>query len=256
MVDELSGGINPAQYVTGLARASQAAGATLHADARVQRLERQGPRWRVSTARGVLDATEILVATSGYTGSVSPALRRRLLPVGSYIIATEPLPEPLARELSPTGRMMYDSRHFLHYFRLTPDRRLLIGGRARFVPETEHTVRASAEVLRRGMLAIYPQLRDVRVEYAWGGTLDFAFDTMPHAGRIDGYYYALGYAGHGVALATYLGTKIGAAIGTSGFDSNPFARLPFRGAPLGLHLGKDWVLPLVAAWYRVLDWVD
>jgi glycine/D-amino acid oxidase-like deaminating enzyme len=204
----------------------------------------------------VLEAGEVLVATSGYTGAVTPALRRRLLPVGSYIIATEPLSEPLARELSPTGRMMYDSRHFLHYFRLTPDRRLLIGGRARFVPETERTVRESAEVLRRGMLAIYPQLREVRVEYAWGGTLDFAFDTMPHAGCIDGYHYALGYAGHGVALATYLGTKLGAAIGTSEPSGNPFARLPFRGAPLGLHVGKNWVLPLVAGWYKVLDWVD
>jgi len=152
--------------------------------------------------------------------------------------------------------MMYDSRHFLHYFRLTPDRRLLIGGRARFVPETERTVRESAEVLRRGMLAIYPQLRGARVEYAWGGTLDFAFDTMPHAGCIDGYHYALGYAGHGVALATYLGTKIGAATGTSKLAANPFARLPFRGAPLGLQVGKDWVLPLVAAWYKVLDWVE
>jgi glycine/D-amino acid oxidase-like deaminating enzyme len=152
----------------------------------VNRLERHGARWRVTTTLGVLEADEVLVATSGYTGAVTPALRRRLLPVGSYIIATEPLSETLARELSPTGRMMYDSRHFLHYFRLTPDRRLLIGGRARFVPETERTVRESAEVLQRGMLAIYPQLRDVCVEYAWGGTLDFAFDTMPHAGCIDG----------------------------------------------------------------------
>jgi glycine/D-amino acid oxidase-like deaminating enzyme len=256
MVDEASGGINPAQYVDGLARAAHRAGAGLHADSRVQQLERQGARWRVTTARGALDAGEILVATSGYTGAVTPALRRRLLPVGSYIIATEPLPEPLARELSPTGRMMYDSRHFLHYFRLTPDRRLLVGGRARFVPETERTVRASSAVLRLGMLAIYPQLRDVRVDYAWGGTLDFAFDTMPHAGCIDGYHYALGYAGHGVAFATYLGTKLGAAIGTGELAANPFVRLPFRGAPLGLHLGKDWLLPLVAGWYKVLDWVD
>jgi glycine/D-amino acid oxidase-like deaminating enzyme len=256
MVDEASGGINPAQYVAGLARAARGAGATLHGGTRVNRLERQGARWRVTTTRGVLEADEVLVATSGYTGPATPALRRRLLPVGSYIIATEPLPEPLARELSPTARMMYDSRHFLHYFRLTPDRRLLIGGRARFVPETESTVRASAAVLRQGMLAIYPQLRDVRVDYAWGGTLDFAFDTMPHAGCIDGYHYALGYAGHGVALATYLGTKLGAAIGTSELAANPFARLPFRGAPMGLHVGKDWVLPLVAAWYKILDWVD
>ncbi|MBS0389277.1 MAG: FAD-binding oxidoreductase, partial [Proteobacteria bacterium] len=171
LVDGASGGINPARYVAGLARAAQAAGATLHGRARVLRLVRVGARSNVVTVRGEVEAEEVLVATSGYTGGATPALRRRLLPIGSYIIATEPLPEMLARELSPTGRMMYDSRHFLHYFRLTPDRRLLVGGRARFVPENEHTVRASAEVLKQGMLAIYPQLRDARVEYAWGGTL-------------------------------------------------------------------------------------
>jgi glycine/D-amino acid oxidase-like deaminating enzyme len=179
-----------------------------------------------------------------------------LLPIGSYVIATEPLSDELAHELSPTGRMMYDSRHFLHYFRLTADRRLLIGGRARFVPESERTVSASAGMLREGMLAIYPQLRDVRVAYAWGGTLDFAFDTMPHVGRLDGYSFALGYAGHGVALATHLGLAVGEAIGTDALAANPFARLPFRGAPPGLQVAKDWVLPLVAGWYRILDWVD
>lgn len=256
LVDEASGGINPAQYVAGLARTARARGAMLRADARVQRMERQGAGWKLTTARGVIEAAEVLVATSGYTGPATPALRRRLLPIGSYVIATEPLSDELAREISPTGRMMYDSMHFLHYFRLTADQRLLIGGRARFVPENEHTVRASAEELRAGMLKIYPQLRDVRVAYAWGGTLDFAFDTMPHVGRIDGYHFALGYAGHGVALATHLGLAVGEAIGTGALDANPFARLPFRGAPPGLQAGKDWVLPLVAAWYRFLDWVE
>jgi len=256
LVDEASGGINPAQYVAGLARAARGAGALLRANARVRRIARQGAQWRVTTERGEVAADDILVATSGYTGAATPALRRRLLPIGSYVIATEPLPEALAQELSPTGRMMYDSRHFLHYFRLTADRRLLIGGRARFVPESDDTVRASAAELRAGMLAIYPQLRDARIEYAWGGTLDFAFDTMPHVGRIDGYYFALGYAGHGVALATWLGTAVGEAVGGQSIEANPFARVPFRGAPPGLGAAKDSVLPLVAAWYRLLDRVS
>ena len=255
LVDEASAGINPAQYVAGLARAARGAGATLHENSRVGRLERHGPRWIVGTERGKLDAAEILIATSGYTGAVTPALRRKLLPIGSYVIATERLPEPLALELSPRGRMMYDSRHFLHYFRLTPDRRMLFGGRARFVPETELTVRESAEVLRQGMIKVYPQLRDTRVEYAWGGTLDFAFDTMPHVGQLDGYSYALGYAGHGVALASYLGTRLGEALGTDAAHANPFAQLPFPGAPLGLHAGEAWFLRLAAAWYKFLDCV-
>jgi glycine/D-amino acid oxidase-like deaminating enzyme len=255
VIDEASAGINPAQYVAGLARAALTAGATLHENARVQNIARAGARSRVMTARGGLDAAEVLVATSGYTSAVTPALRRRIVPIGSYVIASQPLPEPLARELSPRGRMMYDSRHFVHYFRLTPDRRLLFGGRARFVPETDSTVRDSAEILRVEMVRTYPQLRDVRVEYAWGGTLDFAFDTMPHAGKLDGIHYALGYAGHGVALATYLGTRMGELLGAGALDAIPFARLGFPGAPLGLYRDRPWFLPFAAAWYKFLDWV-
>src|SRR5690606_37664518 len=111
---------------------------------------------------------------SGYTGRATPALQRRLVPIGSYIIATAPLPPALAREVSPRERMIFDSKNFLYYFRLTPDRRMLFGGRAGFVPETPATVRESAHLLRRAMLTVYPQLRDVPVAYAWGGTLDFA----------------------------------------------------------------------------------
>lgn len=255
LIDEASGGLNPALYVAGLARAASAAGAVLYEATPVEGLERHGPRWRVMTTRGALEAGEVLVATSGYTAAVTPALQRRIVPIGSYVIATEPLPESLALEVSPRGRMMYDSRHYLHYFRLTPER-LLIGGRARFVPETEATVRESAALLRRAMIRILPELRDVRVEYAWGGTLDFAFDTMPHLGRMDGLHYALGYAGHGVAMATYFGTRLGEAIGSSDVQASPFAQLPFPRAPLGLYWGKPWFLPLAAAWYKLLDWIS
>ena len=104
--------------------------------------------------------------------------------------------------------MIYDSKNYLYYYRLTPDGRMLFGGRAAFFPENDQTVRRSAEILRRGMIDVYPQLSDAKVEYVWGGTLDFAFDIMPHAGQIDGMYYAVGYAGHGVAMATYQGQKI------------------------------------------------
>ncbi|MGQ0383899.1 MAG: NAD(P)/FAD-dependent oxidoreductase [Gammaproteobacteria bacterium] len=255
LVDPLSGSIHPAKYVSGLARAALAAGANLHEATEVERIERHGQKWRLRTGRGALEAAELVVATSGYTGAVTGSLRRKIIPIGSYVIATEPLPEKLAGELSPRGRMMYDSRHFLHYFRLTPDRRLLFGGRARFVPETESTERQSAILLRRGMLQVFPQLRDAATEYAWGGTLDFAFDTMPHVGRTDGLHYALGYAGHGVALATHLGTQVGEALCGGGSSATPFAEIPFPGAPLGMYWGQPWFLPLVAARYRVLDWL-
>jgi glycine/D-amino acid oxidase-like deaminating enzyme len=254
LVDELSAGINPARYVAGLAHAAVGAGAQVYEHTPAVRLARQGADWRVSTPRGELRAGAVLVASGAYTGGFAPKLRRRIVPLGSYIIATEPLPEALAREVSPRGRMIYDSKRLLYYFRLTPDRRMLFGGRARFFPESPRMVRESAEVLRRGMLQIYPQLRGAKVEYAWGGTLDVAFDLMPHAGQVEGLHYAIGYAGHGVALASYLGSQLGAALAGDPFE-NPFESMSFPGAPLGLYDGRPWFLPLVGAWYKTLDWV-
>ncbi len=255
LLDEVSAGVNPARYVAGLARAAGKAGAALYDRTPVERVERDGPVFRVRTSRGEMRAREVFVATSGYTGKATPALRKKIIPIGSYIIVTAPLPEDLARDVSPRNRMILDSKNFLYYFRLTPDRRMLFGGRAAFFPETADSIRESAEILRRGMVSVYPQLCDVKVEYAWGGTLDFAFDIMPHAGQLEGIYYALGYAGHGVALATYLGAQMAEGIcGRQG--ENPFAGLPFPDAPLGLYNGTPWFLPLAGAWYKFLDWIS
>ena len=180
---------------------------------------------------------------------------KEIIPIGAYIIVTEVLREPLAVELSPRNRMIYDSKNYLYYYRLTPDRRMLFGGRAAFFPESERSIRTSAEILRRGMIDVYPRLRDTKMEYVWGGTLDFAFDIMPHTGQIDGMYYSLGYAGHGVAMATYLGSKMAEMIGGAREVDNPFVRIRFPGAPLGLYNGKPWFLPFAGAWYKFLDWV-
>jgi glycine/D-amino acid oxidase-like deaminating enzyme len=259
MVDKVSGGLNPARYVAGLARAAERAGAGIFEKARVQEIERdalQGMRaWRIATSRGSLWAKDVLVATSGYTGAATPYLQSKIIPIGSYIIATEVLSEDLARELSPRNRMIYDSKNYLYYYRLTPDRRMLFGGRAAFFPENQRTIRQSADILRRGMVGVYPQLRDVNVDYVWGGTLDFAFDIMPHAGQAAGLYFALGYAGHGVAMATYQGQKMAEWM-AGGTNDNPFVSIPFPGAPLGLYNGKPWFLPLAGAWYKLLDWVS
>jgi glycine/D-amino acid oxidase-like deaminating enzyme len=259
MVDEVSAGLNPARYVAGLASAAMKAGADVFEHTRVQRIGRsahQGEQgWSITTSRGSLWARDVFVGTSGYTGMATPALQKKLIPVGSFIITTEVLPEALAHELSPRNRMIYDSKNFLYYYRLTPDRRMLFGGRAAFFSENDQTIRRSAEILRRGMIDVYPQLRDAKVEYVWGGTLDFAFDIMPHAGQIDGMYYAVGYAGHGVAMATYQGQKMAELI-TGGKPENPFVGIPFPGAPLGLYNGKPWFLPFAGMWYKFLDWVS
>jgi glycine/D-amino acid oxidase-like deaminating enzyme len=259
MVDEVSAGLNPAKYTAGLARAAEHAGAEIFESTRVEKIDREAQQgtqgWRVTTFRGTLWAGDVFIGTSGYTGPATPALRRKIIPIGSYIITTEVLPEAAARELSPRNRMIYDSKNYLYYYRLTPDNRMLFGGRAAFFPETEDSIRRSAEILRRGMIDVYPQLRDVKVDYVWGGTLDFAFDIMPHAGQLDGIYYAVGYAGHGVAMATWQGQKIAEMI-AGDKPENPFVGIPFPGAPLGLYNGKPWFLPLAGAWYKFLDWVS
>jgi glycine/D-amino acid oxidase-like deaminating enzyme len=256
MVDETSAGLNPARYVAGLAHAAQRAGACLYDHTRVTSVEAQSNngarKFRLKTSNGTITAREVILASGAYTTKATPALRKKIIPIGSYIIATETLPADLARELSPRNRMIYDSKHFLYYYRLTPDNRMLFGGRAAFFPETENIVRRSAEILRRGMIDVYPQLRDTKVEFVWGGTLDFTLDVMPHAGKIDGMYFAAGFAGHGVAAATWFGAKLAGLICGDPNDI-PFDGIQFPAAPLGLRSGNTWALPLAGAWYKILD---
>jgi len=259
MVDEDSVGLNPARYVAGLGAAAIRSGACIFEKTRVEKIERQARQgaqgWKVTTSRGAIWTRNVFVGTSGYTGKATPALQKKIIPIGSYIITTEVLPETLAHELSPRKRMIYDSKNYIYYYRLTSDNRMLFGGRAAFFPESGNSVRRSGEILRRGMVEVYPQLRDTKVEYVWGGTLDFAFDIMPHAGQLDGIYYAVGYAGHGVAMASYQGELMARRIAGENPD-NPFEGIPFPDAPLGLYNGKPWFLPFAGAYYKVLDWVS
>jgi glycine/D-amino acid oxidase-like deaminating enzyme len=257
IVDERSAGLHPARYAAGLARTALAAGAALYEQTSVTQIRpssRDGATgYEVVTDRGSMWAPEVVLATGAYTTGAIPALRRRIIPIGSFIIATEQLPETLARELSPRNRMIFDSRHFLHYYRLTPDRRMLFGGRAAFFPATDRTIARSAAILRRDLVSVFPQLSATNVAYAWGGTLDFCFDTMPHVARVGGMFAAAGFAGHGVAMATYAGALIAGELRGAPMD-NPFAGIPFRGAPPGLRAAVKWGLPLIAAWYKLQDW--
>lgn len=259
MVDETSAGLNPARYVAGLATAAMRAGAQVCEGARLQTIQRASkdgaPGFKLNTSAGAIWARQVLVGTSGYTGVATPALRKKIIPIGSFIITTEVLPEALAEELSPHNRQIYDSKNYLYYYRLTPDNRMLFGGRAAFFPETDRTIRKSAEILRQGMIEVYPQLRETKIDYVWGGTLDFCFDMMPHAGESDGIYFAVGYAGHGVAMATWQGKKMAEWI-ADGKTDNPFTEISFPGAPLGLYNGKPWFLPFAGAYYKFLDWIS
>jgi glycine/D-amino acid oxidase-like deaminating enzyme len=255
LVDETSAGLNPAQYVAGMAKAAERAGAGLYGAARVTGIERTPAGFKLRTPRGELMARQVLVTTGGYTGRATPQLRKRIIPIGSYIIATQPLAESIAHELIPHRRMVFDYRHFLNYFRLSKDNRMVFGGRAAFFPETSSTIRNSADILRKEMVHVFPQLKDIQVEYAWGGTLDFAFDQMPHAGELDDIYFALGFAGHGVALGTHLGMRMADAILEGTVKELPYCVYDFPTAPLGLYNGKAWFLPLIGLWHRVLDWL-
>ncbi len=241
--------VHPGRYFAGLAAAAARAGADLHEGVRATAIRRQGDgRFVVETERGAILARDVFVATNGYTDGVAPTIRRRVIPIGSYIIASEPLPEDLAHELSPKGRAFFDTKNFLYYWHVSADRRMVFGGRASFLPTSiDHT----AEILWRGLLEVHPPLADYRIEYAWGGNVGFTFDRMPHAGRTrDGVAYAVGCCGTGVALMTGLGTKVGQWL--SGGDPPALSALPFPLVPAPYE-GRPWFLPFAGEWFRLQD---
>jgi glycine/D-amino acid oxidase-like deaminating enzyme len=250
IVDERSAALNPAKYVDGVSAAACRAGAMIATKTAVGQIARAGGRWRVDTTRGSVDAGDVLMATNGYTNGAAPALQRRFIPIGSYIVATQPLAEADAAALLPRRRVAFDSKHFLCYFRTTADRRLLFGGRAEFSTPAEGSIRRAAAILREGMVRVFPQLAQARIDYAWGGNVAFTRDQMPHAGVMDGAYYAGGYCGHGVAMATYLGELLARRIGGEAIE-HPL--IDDRFPPIPFYRGTPWFLPIVGAYYRIRD---
>jgi glycine/D-amino acid oxidase-like deaminating enzyme len=241
--------LHPGRYFAGLATAAERAGADLHEETRARSIQRQPDgRFRVETDRGTIAARDVFVATNGYTDGVVPALRRWIIPIGSYIIASEPLPPDLAHELSPKGRAFFDTKNFLYYCHVSADRRMVFGGRASFLPTT---IDRTASILWRGLLEVHPQMAGHRIEYAWGGNVGFTFDRMPHVGRTrDGVTYAMGCCGTGVALMTQLGTRVGAWL--AGAEPPELARLPFPLVPVPYE-GRPWFLPFAGEWFRLQD---
>jgi glycine/D-amino acid oxidase-like deaminating enzyme len=249
LLDVRGGALHPGRYLRGLAASAARSGARIIEGVEVLRLTRAASGPTLETSRGVLTAREVLVATNGYTGPVVPSLQRRVVPIGSYLIATARLEPSLTRRLIPRGRVLSDTRNLLYYFRLSPDGRMVFGGRAAFTPTP---VARSTAILERGMREVFPELAGVPIEYAWSGKVAFTIDQLPHAGRMDGVHYALGYCGHGVALSTWLGTRIGEALAGAG-ELPTLGPDPFRSVPL--YYGRPWFLPLVGAWFRAADWL-
>jgi glycine/D-amino acid oxidase-like deaminating enzyme len=253
MIDEASRSINPAQYVNGLAAAARRRGVCIVPGTAVTAIDRTPDRKRVVTSRGTIEARDVLVATNGYTGAATPALRRRFVPIGSYIIVTDPLPPQQAAAILPRGRMALDSMNLQHYFRLTPDRRLLFGGRAEFSTPDPASTRRAAFLLRAAMVKLFPDLAGTAIGYAWGGNVAFTRDQLPHAGLLEGVYYSGGYCGQGVAMATWLGEQIARRIVGEVLD-NPFFDDRFPAIPL--YRGTPWFLPMLDRYYKVKDWLQ
>lgn len=254
MVIDEYGGLHPGLYHRALRERAKAAGVMLRSHARAGIVtDGSGGEKIVPTARGTIRATNVIVATNGYTqADATPELARRVVPVKSYQIATEPLPADLLAELIPGGRMVSDTRRDLIYSRVSPDgTRLLFGSRPGIFEMSEK--RAAKRIYAR-MLAIWPQLAGVKITHSWVGSVAMTVDKLAHIGEKDGADFAVGCNGNGVALMTYLGYQtarkiLGEQNMPSAFDREKFTPVPF-------YSGKPWFLPAFTGWYRLRDFLD
>ncbi len=252
MVVERAANLHPALYYKGLLDACRRHAVPVCAQAPVTRITQSTTGWRVQTARGDIEADEVVIATNGYTGDLTPQLKRRVIPIASHIIATEELPPDLAASLIPNNRTLSDTRRVLCYYRMAPcGRRMIFGGRARF---TQVDPTTSAPILHRFMTDRFPQLKGVKITHGWTGNVAFTLDALPHMGQRDGMHYLMGCNGSGVAMMTYLGIQTarkiaGASNAACAFDAPDFPDSP-------LYSGNPWFLPAIGGWYRLRDNFD
>ncbi|NKB19814.1 MAG: FAD-dependent oxidoreductase [Alphaproteobacteria bacterium] len=246
------GGLHPALFHKGLLDSVENAGASIASNARVTAIETERDRFTVTTALGPLSARDVLVATNGYTGPVTPWLRRRIIPIQSQIIATEELPSETMDRLMPKRRMFLDTHRLHNYFRPSADgSRLLFGGRA---GATQKDPRRSGAHLFRQVTTVFPELASTAISHSWSGLTGYTFDKFPHVGVQDGIHFATGFCGQGVVWGPYLGHVAAlrllgeqtADTATCLFDGRAFPSRP-------LYYGKPWFLPAVINWYGLLD---
>jgi glycine/D-amino acid oxidase-like deaminating enzyme len=250
-----SGQMHMGRFAAGLAQAAERRGAQIHTGTCVQRLERLGGGYahRVHTSRGTLRAQQVLLASGaarhGGYGSFG-WLRRRIVPIGSFIVVTEPLGAERASALLKERRTYVTVANIHHYFRLTPDHRLVFGGRARFAVSSPVSDAKSGEILRAGMVETFPSLADVGIDYCWGGLVDMTQDRLPHAGEREGLFYSMGYSGHGTQMSVLMGERM-AAVMAGDASANPWRGRAWPAIPG--HIGPPWFLPAVGLYYRLKD---
>jgi glycine/D-amino acid oxidase-like deaminating enzyme len=254
MLYKRSGQLHMGRFANGLAAAAERAGARILTGGAVQRLERIGSREHLlHTTRGPVRAKQVLLATGtaqhgGYRSF--GWLRRRIVPVGSFIVVTEPLGQAGATALLRERRTYVTIANIHHYFRLTPDHRLVFGGRARFAVSSPQSDATSGEVLRRGLTEIFPQLAGVRLDYCFGGLVDMTRDRLPHAGERNGIFYSMGYSGHGAQMSVLMGERM-ARVMAGNLQANPWRGRNWAAIPG--HFGPPWFLPAVGFYFRMKD---
>jgi glycine/D-amino acid oxidase-like deaminating enzyme len=252
MVVERSASLHPALYYKGLLDACRRRGIRICAEAAVKSIVANGTGWRVETSRGTVNAGDVVIATNGYTGTITPELHRRVVPIASHIIATEELPPDLAASLIPKKRSLSDTKRVLCYYRMSPDgTRMVFGGRARFTPANPLLC---AQVLHGYMTERFPQLQGAQVTHSWTGNTAFTLDALPHMGQEGGLHYCLGCNGSGVAMMTYLGTQTARKIARVANAPCAFDAPEFPDHPL--YTGNPWFLPMIGGWYRMRDRLD
>ena len=241
--------VHPARYHQGLLERALAAGVQMAPRCPASAIDKQGQRFQVRTARGSVVARNVVVATNGYTGRLTPWLQRRVIPIGSYMIATDPLPDGMMDYLIPKNRIVSDTRKVVYYYRSSPDRqRILFGGR---VSHRETDPRVSGPKLHADMVKLFPELAALRISHSWCGFVAYTFDELMHLGQHDGLHYAMGYCGAGVGTASYFGMRIGQQVlglqeGRTALDDLAFQTRP-------LYTGNPWFLAPSVAYYRWRD---
>ena len=230
-LDMGAGHLHPLNYALGLAAAAQAAGARLY-ESTVVESYREGSPNRIVTNRGSVEADSIVLACNGYLGKLEPRVAGKIMPINNFVVATEPLSEEQLAVINPRDVAIADSRFVVNYYRLSADKRMLFGGGENYRQNFPADI---ASFVRRPMLQVYPQLADTRIDYAWGGTLAVTLNRMPHFGRLGRHntYFAQGYSGQGVALATLAGKLLAEAIAGESERFDLFGKIPTRSFPGG-----------------------
>ncbi|WP_420407136.1 NAD(P)/FAD-dependent oxidoreductase [Hoeflea sp.] len=241
--------VDPGKYHAGLLRVAREAGAGVVSHCAATDITRTATGFEVTTPAGRIRAGKVILATNGYTGNLAPWHRRRVIPIGSYVIATEEIPAALMDRLFPTNRILSDTRKLVYYYRPSPDRkRVLFGGR---VSLAETDPKKSGPKLHAELVRLFPELSDTRLSHSWAGTVAFSFDTLAHCGEDRGLYHAMGYCGSGVGMAGYLGARIGRC--AAGLDTDPgaFGKRRYQTRPF--YTGSPWFLAPSVAFFRLRD---